>query len=217
MAPGPRAPPLRGAGEDGEDAGAHRAHAQDRQAASQLRPVGKLGSALACLLFAVPFGGVGVFATWAIGSTVHEAWRARDWVRVKATVLEADLRSSGGSDGGTTYQALGSYRYDFAGKQFTGSRLGISQVGGSDNIDDWHHEVSARLADARSAGKPVTVWVNPDNPVESVLDRELRWGEILFLVPFSLAFGGVGVGALVAMVFGLRGKGEGGANAAVDR
>jgi len=179
--------------------------------------VGKLGSALACLLFAVPFGGVGVFATWAIGSTVHEAWRARDWVRVKATVLEADLRSSSGSDGGTTYQALGSYRYDFAGKQFTGSRLGISQVGGSDNIDDWHHEVSARLADARSAGKPVTVWVNPDNPVESVLDRELRWGEILFLVPFSLAFGGVGVGALVAMVFVLKGKGEGGANEAVNR
>jgi hypothetical protein len=35
--------------------------------------VGKIGSALACLLFAVPFGGVGVFATWAIGSTGEDA------------------------------------------------------------------------------------------------------------------------------------------------
>ena len=108
----------------------------------------------------------------------------------------------------------------FAGKPYTGSRLGMSKVGGSDNIDDWHHEVNARLEDARAAGKPVTVWVNPDNPAESVLDREMRWGELLFLVPFSLAFGGVGVGALVAMFFVLQGKGreaEGGrTQAAVD-
>ncbi len=179
--------------------------------------MGKLGSALACLLFAIPFGGVGVFATWAIGSTVSDAWRAREWVRVRATVQDANLAVSSGSEGGSTYQASGSYRYAFGGRQYTGNRLGISTLGGSDNIDDWHHEVSGRLADARAAGKPVTVWVNPDNPAESVLDRELRWGQVLFLVPFSLAFGGVGVGALVALVFVLKGKGEGGAGEAVNR
>jgi hypothetical protein len=169
--------------------------------------MGKLGSALACLLFAVPFGGVGVFATWAIGSTLNEAWRAQEWVRVKASVENASLQSSSGSEGGATYRAEGSYRYVFAGKQYAGSRLGLSKVGGSDNIDDWHHEVNARLEDARAAGKPVTVWVNPENPAEAVLDREIRWGELLFLVPFSLAFGGVGVGALVAMFYVLKGKG----------
>ena len=169
--------------------------------------MGKLGSALACLLFAVPFGGVGVFATWAIGSTLHEAWRAQEWVRVKASVEGASLHSSSGSEGGETYRAVGSYRYVFAGKPYSGSRLGLSKVGGSDNIDDWHHEVSATLEDARAAGKPITVWVNPDNPAEAVLDREIRWSELLFLVPFSLAFGGVGLGALVAMVFVLKGKG----------
>lgn len=168
--------------------------------------MGKLGSALACLLFAVPFGGVGVFATWAIGSTVHEAWRAKEWVRVKASVEGASLHASSGSEGGETYRAEGSYRYVFAGKPYSGSRLGLSKVGGSDNIDDWHHEVSATLEDARAAGKPITVWVNPDNPAESVLDREIRWSELLFLVPFSLAFGGVGVGALVAMFYVLKGK-----------
>lgn len=169
--------------------------------------MGKLGSALACLLFAVPFGGVGVFATWAIGSTLQEAWRAKEWVRVKASVEGATLHSSHGSEGGTTYRAEGTYRYAFQGKPYSGSRLGLSAIGGSDNIDDWHHEVSATLEDARAAGKPITVWVNPDNPAESVLDRGIRWSELLFLVPFSLAFGGVGVGALVAMVYVLKGKG----------
>lgn len=179
--------------------------------------MGKLGSALACLLFAIPFGGVGAWATWAIGSTLMDAYRAQDWVKVRATVDSASLQESSGSDGGTTYHAEGRYRYTYGGQQHTGTRLGISTMGGSDNIDDWHHEVNARLADARSAGLPVTVWVNPDNPAESVFDRELRWGEILFLVPFSLAFGGVGVGALVAMAFVLKGKGEGGAQEAVSR
>ena len=172
--------------------------------------MGKLGSVLACLLFAVPFGGVGVFATWTIGSTLLEAHRAREWVQVRASVDDASLRASHDSEGGTTYHAEGRYRYEFAGKAYAGSRLGISTLGGADNIDDWQHEVNAKLEDARTAGQPVTVWVNPDNPAESVFDRELRWSQVLFLVPFSLAFGGVGVGALVAMAYVLKGKGGAG-------
>jgi hypothetical protein len=130
-------------------------------------------------------------------------------------VEEATLQGGGSGD---TFRAEGRYRYAFGGKAYTGNRLGISAMGGSDNIDDWHHEVNAKLEAARAAGRPVTVWVNPDNPAESVFDREIRWSELLFLVPFSLAFGGVGVGALVAMVFVLKGKpGEGGAQQAVDR
>jgi hypothetical protein len=180
--------------------------------------VGKLGGVLACLLFAIPFGGVGAWATWAIGTTLMEAHRAQDWVKVRATVDQASLHEAGGSDGGTTYLAEGRYRYSYGGRQYTGTRLGISTVGGSDNIDDWHQEVNARLADAKAAGRPVTVWVNPEDPAQAVFDRELRWREVLFLVPFSLAFGGVGVGALVAMVHVLKGTGgEGGATQAVNR
>ena len=179
--------------------------------------MGKLGSVAFCLLFAVVFGGVGVFASWAIGSTVLEAQRAKDWVRVKANVDDAALATSRGSKGSVTYRAEGRYHYAFQGRQYAGSRLGISSVGGSDNIDDWHHEVNARLEDARAAGKPITVWVNPDNPSESVFDREMRWSEVVFLIPFALAFGGVGVGALVALGVVLRSKGEGGAQEAVDK
>lgn len=172
--------------------------------------MGKLGAAAACLLFAVPFGGVGAWATWSIGSTLHDAWRARQWVRVPATVEDASLTTSGSSDGDDTFRAEGRYRYVFEGRRYASSRLGLSTKGGADNIDDWHHEVSARLQEARAAGRPVDVWVNPGKPAESVFDRGVRWGEVLFLIPFSLAFGGVGVGALVAMAYVLKGKGPGG-------
>jgi len=65
--------------------------------APRARPMGKLGSVAFCLLFAVVFGGVGVFASWAIASTVLEAQRAKDWVRVKASVDDASLDTSRGS------------------------------------------------------------------------------------------------------------------------
>jgi hypothetical protein len=183
--------------------------------------VSKAGTVLACLVFAVPFGGVGVFASWAIGSTVHAAWRARSWMPVPATVQAAALHTSSSSDGGDTYRAEGSFRYAWEGRSYTGSQLGISAMGGSDNFDSWHQEVSSQLQAAREAGRPVTVWVNPENPAEAVFDRGLRWAQLLFLTPFAFAFGGVGVGALWVMVNVLRGKGTGSggesAQRAVDR
>jgi hypothetical protein len=171
--------------------------------------VGKTGTVLACLLFAVPFGGVGVFASWAIGSTVHASWKARGWVPVPATVETASLHTSSDSDGGDTYRADGSFRYAWEGRSFTGTQLGISAMGGSDNFDSWHQEVSSQLVAAREAGRPVTVWVNPENPAEAVYDRGIRWAQLLFLTPFAFAFGGVGVGALWVMVNVLRGTGTG--------
>jgi hypothetical protein len=171
--------------------------------------VGKTGAVLACLLFAVPFGGVGVFASWAIGSAVHGAWKARDWVPVPATVESASLATSESDEGGTTYRAEGTYRYSYRGQSYSGSRLGLSALGGADNIDDWHEAVNARLESARKARQPITVWVNPASPAEAVYDRGIRWAELLFLTPFSLAFGGVGVGALVVMAKVLLGDTKG--------
>jgi hypothetical protein len=165
--------------------------------------MGKVGSVLLCLLFGLPFGGVGVWATHSIVETLSAARAARDWVKVRATVDAARLETGG--SGSTTYRAEATYRYRFDGRDYTGTRLGISAIGGSDNIDDWHEAIAGRLEDARTAGAPITVWVNPDNPAEAVVDREIRWKELIFLAPFSLAFGGVGVGSLVAMVFVLRG------------
>lgn len=171
--------------------------------------MGKLAAAVFCLVFAIPFGGVGVFASWSIVTTLADAVRARSWVPVQATVERTELRESEGSEGDSTFRAVGLYRYEFEGAPYSGRRLGLSRQGGSDNIDDWHAAVVARLDEARAAGRTVTVWVNPEEPWVSVYDRSVRWSEILFMVPFSLAFGGVGVGALAALVSILRG-GQGG-------
>jgi hypothetical protein len=145
----------------------------------------KLGAALFCLAFVVTFGAVGVGATWAIGSTIRDAMRAQDWVKMRASVdpLPAER-----------------YRYSFQGREYTGTRLGTFALGGSDDIDDWGERVATYLRDARESGKPIMVYVNPDNPAEALIDRDIRWKLLLFLSPFAFVFGGVGLGALYAMV-----------------
>ena len=140
----------------------------------------KLGVLVFCLLFAIPFGGVGVGASWMIYRMVHDSYAARDWVKVRATV-----------------DSPKEYRYSFQGRDYFSRRLGLEPLGGSDNIDDWHDVMHDLMTTAMNEKKPITVFVNPENPAEAVIDRDIRWKLVLFLSPFALAFGGVGVGALV--------------------
>ena len=108
----------------------------------------KLGTAIFCLLFAIPFGGVGAGATYAIVATIRDGIAAKDWVRVRAEVLD--------HGGGRVL-----YRYNFNEKSYTGDRLGSNVLGGTDNVDSWHDEMEAMLSSAKAQGKPIGVFVNP--------------------------------------------------------
>jgi hypothetical protein len=152
----------------------------------------KLGAALMCLVFAVPFGGIGAGAAYVIGRMIHDGQRAEEWVRVKATV---DAYGHGTAE----------YRYTFQGREYHGDRLGANPIGGTDNIDSWHDDIYSMLASAKSENKPITVWVNPANPAESMVDRTIRWKLVMFASVFALAFGGVGVGAVVMLFVNLFG------------
>lgn len=153
----------------------------------------KLAAALFSLLFAVVFGGVGVFATWVIATTIHDGLRAQDWVRVKAYVESLERSEV-------------RYRYTFQGREYSGNRLGASPLGGSDDVDDWTADLQDRLAAAKAGRHPITVLVDPGKPSDSMIDSQIRWSFLAFMLPFSLAFGGVGLGALYALTRVLRGK-----------
>lgn len=143
----------------------------------------RLVAALFCLVFAIPFGGIGFGASWVVWRMYDDSRRAEQWVRVKA-----DLDSFG--------RGKVAYHYNFNGTEYRGDRLGAEPLGGTDNIDSWHDDMFNMFAEAKTAKKPILVWVNPDNPSESMVDRRMRWKLAFFAVPFALGFGGVGVGAL---------------------
>jgi hypothetical protein len=89
-----------------------------------------------------------------------------------------------------------SYRYTLGGTTYDGTRLGTMRIGGTSNVDDFDDRVAGMLNDARVARRPLTVFVNPDDPSEAMVDRDIRWGLLLFLTPFAVCFGAIGLGAL---------------------
>jgi hypothetical protein len=166
----------------------------------------RIAGFLFCMVFAVPFGGVGLLGAVGLGKMFLDSHRAKDWVVVQAKVDQAALKVSRGKKGSTTYQATAAYRYMIGGKEYVSTRLGFDLWGGSDNLGDWQEEMAGFMEDARKNGRTVPVYVNPDRPEDAVVDREVRWPLVSMMSVFALLFGGVGLAAFVGGSFMLLGK-----------
>lgn len=139
------------------------------------------------MLFGLVFAGVG--AAFLVLSVIPNLWdvlRMQAWEQVPAEVVALDLKANN-SDDGTTYKVTARFSYDYQGQHYTGNRVGIAD-GGSDNVGGWQNDTYARL----KTRTRTRLWVNPDNPAESVYDRELRWGLLGFKLIFVVVFGGFG-------------------------
>ncbi|UTA48107.1 DUF3592 domain-containing protein [Simiduia sp. 21SJ11W-1] len=145
-------------------------------------------------LFALPFACVGVgFLLFSIIPSVVEWAQMQSWQPVSAEVLSANTRVSRGDDS-TTYEAQARYRYVYQGGQYESARVGI--MSGADNIGRWQQARGAELKRALQNKRAITVYVNPNEPQEAVVYRELRWGMLAFKSIFVVVFGGVGIGLI---------------------
>ncbi len=164
---------------------------------------GNFALGVGCLaLFALPFAGFGAFMT---GMAVRELWQWRamqSWVETPATLIEADLKETHDGDGGSTDQVTARYRYEFRGKAYQGDR--VSLHGGSDNIGSYQRDRARELERIEAGAKRLPCYVDPANPAQAVLFRDLRPGLLAMKLVFGLVFGGVGFGLLVGAVAGWR-------------
>ena len=119
------------------------------------------------MLFGLLFFSVGAgFLVLGVIPNIWDALRMQEWSQVPAEVEALELKTNH-SDDSTTYQVIARFRYDYKGQHYSGSRVGIAD-GGSDNIGDWHRDTWRRLG----SDDRIHVWVNPEDPTESVYDRE---------------------------------------------
>lgn len=152
----------------------------------------KLKERWVLFLFGAPFAAVGLgFLFWGIVPQLVQWTAMKSWEPVQAQIVSAEMKSHR-SDDSTTYSLHATYRYQYQGQSYTGNRVGISS--GSDNVGDYHQRVIGPLERAERNGSTVTAWVNPQQPEQAVLNRELRLSLILFKGLFVLLFGGVGLG-----------------------
>jgi hypothetical protein len=145
------------------------------------------------VLFAAPFLAVGFWAGGSIGLTLYQASKVQAWTQVDATLHSAGFTTHSGDDT-DTYEAYAEYSYSYAGQSYLNDRVAISN--GADNIGDYQQETGRRLSGAWSRGEKVTVFVNPLQPDEAILDPSIRWGLLGFKAIFLLVFGGVGAGMI---------------------
>ena len=146
-------------------------------------------------LFALPFFGVGVWMLWSVGNTFFDAWQMNSWVQTEAHLIRAGYETHRGDDT-DSYEAFATYNYSIDGRQYQGDRVSLHS--GGDNIGSYQQDIGRNLQSAASSESTIIVFVNPNDPSDSIVDRGVRWSMIGFNSIFLFVFGGVGLGLLVA-------------------
>lgn len=158
------------------------------------------------LKFSLAFGGlfvligVGVIL-FLVLPTLYKGYQAADWKPVQAQLDAVELKSHR-SDKSSTYKVVARYHYAYDGQPYESNRVGLTGI--SDNIGNWHQDTYAWLHQAFSEGRPVTVYVDPANPHDAVIDRNVRWGLMAIIAVFALVFAGLGFGFMAMVWHGAR-------------
>jgi hypothetical protein len=149
--------------------------------------------------------GVGYFV--ALGDLLD--WQAaRDYVAVPAAIEYVELDEFYNSDHGSTYRVRAAYHYDYHGESYHSKRVAISES--ADNFDDHHHRLYSQLLQAQKAKQPVIAWVDPHNPSQALLDREMRWELFHSKASFFLIFTTIGL-VIIIVAFRTAPQGDGAA------
>ena len=153
------------------------------------------------MLFSLPFAGVGVVMVGLIVMTLVDYARMGDWVEVPCKIQKVELEEHHDEDG-TTYKVVASYAYVYQDRNYTGDRVAIH--GGGDNVGSFQQQKYRELKRYQQNGQPFRCFVDPSDPSDAILYRQLRWEMLGFYSFFALGFGGVGFGILGGSLWATR-------------
>jgi hypothetical protein len=133
------------------------------------------------LLFGLAFG---------YGFSVRPWLHARvaaDWVETPCTILSSRIASHDGTDGGSTYSLEVRYEYVAGGEKRIGDRYDFSE--GNSSSLGWREKARAALP----KGRKTVCFVDPGDPDEAVLVRELGPDKWFGLIPLVFALVGLAI------------------------
>ncbi len=128
--------------------------------------------------------GLGLFFVYHTCWPVWEWFESRHWQQATATIHKVRLETTGGATS-PAYEVFCRYGYTHDGQAYTSDRVGLGYVWGQRNL--WHQQAYRHLKKADQQGAGVTCFVNPANPQQAVLFRDLE--------PLALLYPGVPAGA----------------------
>lgn len=124
---------------------------------------------------------IGFFATWASQRLVRLYFKVGGWEKVKAKVLskEVVLKKQSTSKG-TPYKIVVRYSYRYNNKDYQGDKFHLSELVGGFN-SYMKSDADKRLAEIQNE---VEIYVNPNDPSQSVMERG---GIFLYVVMLIMA------------------------------
>lgn len=143
-------------------------------------------SPVATALFGLIFTLVGCAFTGIGLNSLYEGWQTESWPSTTGRITAHEIDRSTDSDGDTDYTPILRYSYTVAGQRFTGTRIAVmSQTYGTEPA------AQAKL-DQYPIESQHSVYYNPDDPAQSVLEPGLTFGSYVFpgvgslFVPFGV-------------------------------
>ena len=138
-------------------------------------------------LFGSAFLTVGLLVSWFLFVQPLLQWSAANsWPTTDGTITSARIESHRGDDS-TTYSAEFTYQYEVGGNKFEGDRYNFFNVSGS-------RKSAKKRLNAHPVGSKTDVYYDPDNPSNSVMNRDLGWFLLFGLIPMIFVIVG---GAIV--------------------
>lgn len=120
------------------------------------------------------------------------SWSAKTWNTVSCTVEASEVRTHSGDDG-DTYSVYVRYNYEVNGRRLRSDRYDFFEGSTSG------YESKREIVDGLPPGSTVPCYVNPADPTDVVISREL--GATMFFVIIPLTFFIIG---LAGVIFALR-------------
>ncbi len=154
-------------------------------AIGQRTPKQSSGHAASLVVLGV-FGLVGGALTWFFGVSPVLTWQAaKSWPATPCEILSSSVgvHHSSGKNSSTTYSTDIVYRYRIGGREFRSDRVSLFM--GSSSGREGKENTVARYR----AGSAATCYVNPQDPLDTLLDRSLPWFVWLALIPALIFLG----------------------------
>jgi len=153
------------------------------------------GASIIGLLGGWTFAGIWCTASFValffVGGPVLADIGTSDWNATDGVILESGVDTSSDGEGGTTYCLWIEYQYTYDNETYDGDVLSFSK---DNSCSSWSEDADEDYP----AGKEITVYVNPDNPYDAVLETGISGVD--FVVCFILPFPLIGIVLFVSML-----------------
>ncbi len=155
---------------------------------------------LTLLAFPMLIGGIAVLR---MGIDAYTTWRAmQTWQEVPAHIEEVKLNEfDSDGDGGPIYSVDACYTYHWEGREYMGNRVSIHKS--KDNHASFYPRIYKELDEHRMREQAFRCYVDPMDPTQSILYRDLRRGIVAAEFFGGVLFLGAACFLLSGLVFRL--------------